>query len=105
MSKQTKAIIYVRGNNKETQELLCRIYAFDKGYKVLYVTQCIEDVNLCDILLVTSPSRISREQIDYIQVSNDLKEKGIEIVNVANQDDAHKSVSLVIELFKESKIN
>ena len=99
-----KAIIYVRGNNKEMQEIICRVYASDKGYKVLYVTSNIDDVNLCDVLLVTNPSRIIREQLEYIKIVNRLKEKNIEIINVSGQDDALDSITLAAELFKESQV-
>ena len=57
---------------------LCRVYAASKGYKVLYVTRDIKDVNLCDILLVANDSIISDEQIKYIDDSNKLREKEIE---------------------------
>lgn len=104
MIKQTKTIIYVQENKQEFQELLCRVYAASKGYKVLYVTRDIEDVNLCDILLVANNSIISDEQIKYINDSNKLRKKDIEIVSISNQDDALESMFLAVDLFKESKV-
>lgn len=103
MTKQTKVIIYVQGNKQEFQELLCRVYAANKGYKVLYVTRNIEDVNLCDVLLVTNDSIISSEQIEHINNSNKLRKKDIEIVSISSQDDALESMFFAVELFKESK--
>ncbi len=93
-----EAVIYVRGGNKEFQEMMCRLYAADKGYEVSYVTRYLEDVNLCDVLLVTDPSRISRNQIEYHKIINELKEKGIEVVSIANQRDIEESNALARRL-------
>lgn len=101
--RQETAIVYVRGNNEELQEMVCRIYAIDQGYKVLYTTRYLEDVNLCDYLIVTNVSRISRDRTKYIEVLNQLEEKGIQLKSVTNQDNAEESISLAIELFKENK--
>lgn len=95
-----KAVIYVRGNKTEMQELFCRIYASDKKYKVLFVTSDIKAVSNCDVLLVSSPSRISREQIEYYEIVNDLKEAGIEVEVVAIHDNAVDYLSLAKELLK-----
>lgn len=76
---KAEAVIYVRGNNKEFQEMLCRLYAADRGYEISYVTSNIEDVYLCDVLLITEPSRISRKAAEYYEVTKELNDKGIEI--------------------------
>jgi DNA invertase Pin-like site-specific DNA recombinase len=96
-----EAVIYVRGHNKEFQEMMCRLYAADKGYEVVYVTKHLKDVNLCDVLLVTDPSRISRDQLEYYKIVNELKEKGIEVVSIANQRDIEESNALARRLYKE----
>ena len=82
-----KAIIYVRDNNKEMQEVRCRLYASHKGYKVLFVTSDLNDVNNCDILLVANHSRISRDQAEYSQVLNDLRNKSIAFESVIDRQD------------------
>ena len=74
-----KAIIYLRGHNQEKQEMFCRVYASDKVYKVLYVTTDLNDVNNCDILLVSNLSRLSRDKFKYYEILKDLKGKGIEV--------------------------
>ena len=94
-----EAVIYVRGGNKEFQEMMCRLYAADKGYEVVYVTRHLKDVNLCDVLLVTDPSRISRDQLEYHKIVNELKEKGIEVVSIANQRDIEESNALARRLY------
>lgn len=81
-----KAIIYVRGHNQETQEISCRLYAEDKGYKVLFVTTDIKTVNNCDVLIVAKPSRISRNSFTYYETVNKLKANGIEIEFATNND-------------------
>jgi DNA invertase Pin-like site-specific DNA recombinase len=74
-----EAVIYVRGKNEEFQEMMCRLYAIDKDYEVSYVTKNIGDVNLCDVLLVTEPSRISRKATEYYEILKELKNKGIKV--------------------------
>ena len=74
-----RAVIYVRGENEAAQELKCRVYAADKGYEVVYVTRYIEDVKLCDVLLVANFSRISRKQMEFTKTYKLFKAKGIRI--------------------------
>lgn len=95
-----KAIIYVRGHNAEMQEVLCRVYAADKKYKVIFTTTDIKSVNNCDILLVANHSRISRDRLEYYEIMNSLKLKGIEIESIANQDNADECISLVKDLLR-----
>ena len=77
-----RAVIYVRGENEALQEMKCRAYAADKGYEVAYVTRHIEDVKLCDVLLVANFSRISRKQIEFVKTYKYFKARGIKIESV-----------------------
>ena len=95
-----KAIIYVRGHNQEKQEVFCKVYAADKGYKVLFVTTDIEAVNNCDLLLVSNASRISRNRIEYQIIVNKLKKKGIKVVSVSSQDNVEETLWLTQELLR-----
>lgn len=95
-----KAIIYLRGHNQEKQEVFCKVYAADKGYKVLFVTTDIEAVQNCDVLLVSNLSRISRNRIECQIILNKLKKKGIEVVSVSSQDNVEKTLWLTSELMK-----
>ena len=83
-----KAVIYVRGNQEKMQEIVCRLYASDKGYKILYATNNIEDINLCNVMLISNPSRISRNREEYENTVSKLKVRGIEVESVANQDES-----------------
>lgn len=94
------AVIYVRGHNQEKQEVFCKVYAADKDYKVLFVTTDIEAVNNCDFLLVSNPSRISRNRIEYQIIVNKLKKKGIEVVSVSSQDNVEETLWLTSELMR-----
>lgn len=97
---RVESVIYVRGHNKEFQEMMCRLYAADKGYDVSYVTRHLKDVNLCDVLLVTDPSRISRNQLEYCKIVKEFDEKGINIEYAINADDDGEYASLLIsEMF------
>ena len=95
-----KAIIYVRGHNQETQEIRCRLYAEDKGYKLLFVTTDIETVNNCDVLIVAKPSRISRNSFTYYETVNKFKENGIEIEFATDNEYAVNHLRFAKEFLK-----
>ena len=98
---KAEAVIYVRGANKEMQEMACKAYALDNNYEVLYTTQHIEDVKLCDVLLIVDPSRISRDQIEYYKIVNELNEKGIKVISIVNQRDIEESDALARRLYQK----
>ena len=81
-------VIYVRGNNEAMQEIMCKLYAADNHYRVLYVTRHIEDVNNCDILLVANYSRLGRDKLEVAKIKRDLKRKDIKIESVAGKDNS-----------------
>ena len=85
-NRRDEVVIYVRGNNEAMQEIICKLYAVDNDYRVLYTTRNIEDINLCDIVLVADPSRISRNQKEYVKFVKRLKVKGIKVESVAKGD-------------------
>ena len=93
-----KAVIYVRGHKQEMQEVFCRVYAAERGYKVNFVTSNIDDVNLCDVMIVSSVSRVSRDRIEYHKILNKLKEKGITVESAADHDNAADLLSVTVEL-------
>lgn len=95
-----KAIIYVRGNNKEMQEVYCKLYAAEACYKILFVTDDIEKVSGCDVLLISNPTRISRNSIKYYETVNEFKKKSIAVESVAHHDNAVDYYTFARELFK-----
>lgn len=101
---RAEAAIYVRGHNKEFQEMMCRLYAVDKGYEISYVAKHFKDVNLCDVLLVTDPSRISRDALEYYKIVKEFSEKGIKIEYAVDANDSGEYASLLIrEMFSKEK--
>lgn len=78
-----RAVIYVRGENGALQEMKCKEYAENKGYEVVYATRHIENVKLCDVLLVANFSRISRKQIEFVKTYKYFKARGIRIESVS----------------------
>ena len=80
------AVIYVRGENEAEQESKCRKYAKEKGYEVSYVTRYIEDVKLCDVLLVANFSRISRKRLEFEKTRKLFKARGIRIESVSDNN-------------------
>ena len=85
-NRPERAVIYVRGVNEAEQEMKCRAYAKDKGYEVVFVTRHIEDVKLCDVLLVANFSRISRKQMEFVKVYKMFKARGIRIESVSGHE-------------------
>lgn len=81
-----RAVIYVRGGNEAAQELKCRAYANEMGYEIAYVTRHIEDVKLCDVLLVANFSRISRKQMELVKTYKLFKAKGVRIESAAGKN-------------------
>lgn len=78
-----RAVIYVRGVNEAEQEMKCRAYAANMGYEVVFVTRHIEDVKLCDVLIVANFSRISRKQIEFFKTYKYFKARGVRIESVS----------------------
>lgn len=89
-----RAVIYVRGENEAAQELKCRAYANEKGYEITYVTRHIEDVNLCDVLLVANFSRISRKQMEFVKTYKLFKARGIRIESATGKGDISEMFSV-----------
>lgn len=85
-NRPERAVIYVRGINEAEQEMKCRVYAADMGYEVVFVTRHIEDVKLCDVLLVANFSRISRKQIEFVKTYKYFKARGIKIESVSGHE-------------------
>ena len=95
-----KAIIYVRGHKREMQEVFCKLYAADKGYKILFTATDIAEVKDCDVLIVSTPSRISRDSIKYYEILNDFKSKGITVENAVDHSDSSDFLSLARYMFE-----
>ena len=81
-----RAVIYVRGVDEAAQEMKCRTYAADKGYEVSFVTRRIEDVKLCDVLIVANFSRISRKQMEFVKIYKYFKARGVRIESVSGHE-------------------
>lgn len=95
------AVIYVRGNKKEMQEMFCTLCAVERGYKVAFATDNIGDVKNCDVLVVTNPSRISRNETEYYEIVNDFKEKGIEIEFAVDNENLIENLELAKEFLSK----
>ena len=94
------AVIYVRGENEAAQELKCRAYAADKGYDVAYVTRHIEDVNLCDVLLVANFSRISLKQLEFVKAYKLFKARGIRVESVGSGEYGSNNIFSAEDIYK-----
>lgn len=91
------AVIYVRGNKKEMQEMFCTLCAVERGYKVAFATDNLDDVKDCNILIVTNPSRISRNETEYHEIANAFKEKGIEVEFAVDNENLIENLELAKE--------
>ena len=81
-----EAVIYVRGDKKEMQEILCRLCAINKEYEVVLVTDDINKVKNCDVLLTTNPSRISRNESKYREILNKFEAENIKVEFIVDYD-------------------
>lgn len=95
------AVIYVRGNKKEIQEMFCTLCAVERGYKVAFATDNLDDVKDCNILIATNPSRISRNETDYCKIVNDFKEKGIEVEFAVDNENLIENLELAKEFLSK----
>lgn len=105
-----RAVIYVRGVDEAAQEMKCRAYAKDRGYEVVYVTRHIEDVKLCDVLLVVNFSRISRKQMTFVKTYKLFKARGIRIESAIGTNDisemfSAKDIYKSLETFFEKELD
>lgn len=100
-NNKTIAVIYVRGNQKEMQEMFCTLCAVERGYKVAFATDNLDDVKDCDILIVTNPSRISRNETEYYKIVNNFKEKGIEVEFAVDNENLIENLELAKQLLNE----
>ena len=91
------AVIYVRGNKKEMQEMFCTLCAVERGYKVAFATDNLDDVKDCNILIVANPSRISRNESEYYKIVNAFKEKGIKIEFAVDNENLIENLELAKE--------
>lgn len=94
-------VIYVRGNKKEMQEMFCTLCAVERGYKVAFATDNLDDVKDCDVLIVTNPSRINRNETEYYKIVNDFKEKGIEIEFAVDNENLIENLELAKEFLSK----
>ena len=100
---RAEAVIYVCGHNEEFQEMMCRLYASDRGYKVSYVAKHLDDVNLCDVLLVADPSRISRDALEYYKIVKEFNDKGIKVEYAIDAKNAHENASFLMNVMFNEK--
>lgn len=99
------AIIYVKDNErKAAQEFFCRLHSFENDYDVLFVTNDIAEVNDCDILLVANPSMISRNEIEYYGIVNDLKDAGIKVEVAITEENAGRYIDMLTREFRRNRV-
>ena len=95
------AVIYVRGNKKEIQEMFCTLCAVERGYKIAFATDNLDDVKDCNILIATNPSRISRNEIEYRDIVDNFKEKGIEVEFAVDNENLIENLELAKEFLSK----
>lgn len=76
-----------------------------KRYEVAYVTRHLGDVNLCDVLLVVNPSRISRDRDEYYKVVKEFDKRGIKVESAIDADNANDNISFLINEMLNKKDN
>ena len=107
MENTNKAIIYVRGDNRAEQEMICYFYAYRHDIDVLFVTDDIEqvvDCEECNMVLVRDASRISRKSVEYYQIVKALEKRKIEVMTTMTPKNVQFIVNLLEEDLKRRKI-
>ena len=94
------AVIYVRGDKKEVQEMLCHLCAIERGYKVAFATDNLDDVKNCNVLMAMNPSRISKSETKYYEIVNNFKAKGIEVEFAVDHENLVDNLELARYLLK-----
>ena len=94
------AVIYVRGDKKEMQEMICHLHAVERGYNVVFATDNLADVKDCNVLLTMNPSRISRNETEYYKIANNLKENDIKIEFAVDHENLVDNLELAKHLLK-----
>lgn len=101
-NREEEAIIYLKDNKqKAAQRLLCYMYATENRVKVLRTTTDIEDVNDCDIMLISSPIVLTRDTKEYHKIENKLKKKGIEIRIATNEDNISRYLDMIVKMSRK----
>lgn len=80
-----RAAILTRGNEKAAQKLQCMIYAYFKDYEVVEVVHSTHELSKLvvnakiDTILITDPSRLTRDRIEYESIEQMLRGYGVTI--------------------------
>lgn len=101
-----KAVIYTRGETAIEQKLFCYFYAAENDIEVLFTTNDFEEVmdcEDCNMVLTVNASRISRDTFKYHQIIKTLKEKGIEVVHTATEENTERFIDFVTRDFRKKK--
>lgn len=98
------AMIYIKEGNREIdQKLICQIHALENGYDVVDIAKSFDEVDNCDVMLVTNRASVSKDEVGYHVIANDLKERGIEIEIVITKENVGRYLDLITSGFKKVK--
>ena len=77
-------MIYIRGNNTETQRAICEAYAKKNGFTVKAVTeslpQAFERSVEYDVLITAGVTRISRDKRNFDKIIDMFDDEGITVI-------------------------
>lgn len=77
-----RAIIYVRGKDREKQENICKEYAEKNGFEVVEIVLDLKEVLTKDFdaLLVSQLKVITRDVYDKVIYTRKLKDRNIDLI-------------------------
>ena len=81
------------------QEVKCRLYAAEKNYKPLFVTNDITAISKCDVLVIANYTRISRNYKQFHEIMGELEARGIEVESVTGKPRDTTDFMKMIESF------
>lgn len=77
--------VFTRGNDKAAQKLQCMFYAKFKDYNVVEFVSSTHELSKLvvnakiDTILMTDPSRLTRDRMEYESIQNMLRGYGVTI--------------------------
>lgn len=80
-----RVVIFTRGNDKVAQKLQCLFYAKFKDYNVIEIVSNTHELSKLvvnakiDTILMTDPSRLTRDRMEYESIQNMLRGYGVTI--------------------------
>lgn len=99
-NKNITAVIYISGERQIEQKLFCQMYALENHYHVLNITENIEDIDNCDVIIISNRSKFLKLEEEHNDIVSELRNKGIKIEVAVTDENAGKYLDYLTKLSK-----